>query len=339
MFIAHAPAAMQFSTDPPPEGWCQEYLAHHAIDSCGAQINRIDTYDGVIWFVLAAWSEAKQWCGTEFGLGAYEEGVFTITEHGACFPGEGLEIPTDRWPGPNEGTAIVTTSESWSGNFVPVYYFTGYAYAEGVMPLAINPSTGGGGMANCSSPPNEWDAAAFGAMGVFTEGASVCPSEGGGHVLGPGGGGGLEPTGGGTAVCCYDGTCQITTEAECMVLGGGFYPEWTSCNPNPCIVTLSPDGSGDYPTIQAAVDAVGTGMAIELLDGTYSGEGNHNVSFQGKAITIRSCSDDPLLCVVDCAEDGDPPVPQRGFFFWDHEGLDAKLRGLKIRNARAGGYT
>ncbi len=168
---------MQFSSDPPPEAWCQHYLSHHAIDSCGAQVNRIDTYDGVIWFVLAAWSEAKQWCGTEFGLGSFDPGSFEFTDHGPCYPDEGLEIPTDGWPGPEEGTAFVTTTVDWDGNFQPVYWFAGYAYEDGLVGLTANPSTGFAGTSNCENPPQVYPLDSFGAMGFFQDGVAACPAE------------------------------------------------------------------------------------------------------------------------------------------------------------------
>jgi pectin methylesterase-like acyl-CoA thioesterase len=37
---------------------------------------------------------------------------------------------------------------------------------------------------------------------------------------------------------------------------------------------ILPDGSGDYATIQAAIDAAAPGDVIELADGIFSGPGN-----------------------------------------------------------------
>ena len=50
-------------------------------------------------------------------------------------------------------------------------------------------------------------------------------------------------------------------------------------------------GTGDYATIQDAVDAAWDGDVIVLQPGTYSGRGNCNIDYQGKGITI--CSVDP----------------------------------------------
>jgi len=67
----------------------------------------------------------------------------------------------------------------------------------------------------------------------------------------------------------------------------GAMPAWSDT----CLVR--PDGSGDFATIQAALDAARDGDVIELADGTFTGEGNRDVHFLGKAVTVRSQSADP----------------------------------------------
>lgn len=230
VLIAHFPTMMEFSSDPPLVGWCQHYLDGFAIHSCEDQVNRIDTYDRVIWYVLAAWETGKEFCGTEFGLGEYADSLFLFTDYGPCYPQEGLEIPTGSWPGPNEGTALVSTGASWNGSIVPIYFFAGYAYGEGVLPLGEDPATGFGGWSNCESPPQAWDASAFGAMGLFTDGVAVLP------------GGGPGPAGG-EGACCVSGECQILSSDACSGLGGMFFAEGIPCEPNPCLLQLYGGGS------------------------------------------------------------------------------------------------
>ena len=48
----------------------------------------------------------------------------------------------------------------------------------------------------------------------------------------------------------------------------------------------------DAPTIQAAIDAAADGDIIALADQTFTGPGNRDLSFAGKAITIGSASGD-----------------------------------------------
>ncbi len=71
---------------------------------------------------------------------------------------------------------------------------------------------------------------------------------------------------------------------------------------------VTPDGTGDYPTIQLAVDAVVDGDIIELTPGTFTGDGNRDVDYLGRAITIRSQSGDPAGCVIDCEGTASDPV-------------------------------
>lgn len=59
------------------------------------------------------------------------------------------------------------------------------------------------------------------------------------------------------------------------------------------------DGTGDYPTIQAAIDASQSGDEVVLADGTFTGEGNRDLSF-GKSLTLRSQSGTPSACRIDC---------------------------------------
>jgi hypothetical protein len=221
LLVAHHEPQVEFSHDPPPGGWCELY-APYAISDTSQVVARMDagSGEGRVWFVLAAWSEEKEWCGVEFGLGDYDAALFAVTSSGPCFPpGGGLEIPGPGWPGPTSGTSFVVTSQPWDGNFMPLYAFAGYVYAEagpGVIPLAEHPQSGFGGWGSCDTPPELYAAVCFGAMGVNTDGV-VCPFP-------------PPPLG----ACCLEGSCLVLTEEECQELDMQWYPEWPSCDPNPC---------------------------------------------------------------------------------------------------------
>ncbi|MCK4414565.1 MAG: hypothetical protein KAY32_13585 [Candidatus Eisenbacteria sp.] len=44
-----------------------------------------------------------------------------------------------------------------------------------------------------------------------------------------------------------------------------------------------PDGTGDFPTIQAAIDAALDGDEILLADGTFTGDGNRDLTGQSQS--------------------------------------------------------
>ncbi len=94
------------------------------------------------------------------------------------------------------------------------------------------------------------------------------------------------------------------------------------------IILVRPDGSGTYPTIQAAIDDVSPGAVIYLADGVFAGEGNRDVDFRGKGITVRSLSGDASVCTVDC--NGTAEDPHRGFYFHSGETAAATLEGISI---------
>ena len=91
---------------------------------------------------------------------------------------------------------------------------------------------------------------------------------------------------------------------------------------------VTPDGTGDYPTIQAAVDAAQNGDIIELSDGTFVGDGNRNIGYLGKAITIRSQSGDPHTCTIDCESLG------RAF----HGNMPGSLEGVTVTGGNSDNF-
>ncbi|MBN1844451.1 MAG: right-handed parallel beta-helix repeat-containing protein [Sedimentisphaerales bacterium] len=88
----------------------------------------------------------------------------------------------------------------------------------------------------------------------------------------------------------------------------------------------------DYDTIQEAIDAAGPGQIIEVGPAIYRGDGNRDLDFGGKSITVRSLMG-PEDTIIDCQEESfAEPARHRGFYFHNGEGRDSVLRGFTIRN-------
>ena len=84
-------------------------------------------------------------------------------------------------------------------------------------------------------------------------------------------------------------------------------------------------------TIQEALGAAAINdyEIIELADGTYTGVGNKDLNYLGKAVMVVSKSG-PDHCVIDCEQSG------RGFYFRGGEGRDSVLKGVTIQNGLSG---
>ncbi len=150
-----------------------------AIESCAEQVNTLPTsgFEGFrLFWVLAAWGEEKQWCGTEFGISPDFNNEWYFFEFGPCLANS-IELPTPGWPSAGEGTAIVATDEPWVGDFQPVYFFVGYSYYESLIELDVDPATGFAGFGNCDFPSVAWEAECLGAMGIGDGGGGTycCP--------------------------------------------------------------------------------------------------------------------------------------------------------------------
>lgn len=95
----------------------------------------------------------------------------------------------------------------------------------------------------------------------------------------------------------------------------------------------------DFNTIQAAIDASSNGMVVMVAPGTYTGQGNRDLNFAGKAITIQSTNPyDPAVVaatIIDCQGSGS--AYHRGFYFHSGEGSGSIVSGLTIINGYIGG--
>lgn len=89
--------------------------------------------------------------------------------------------------------------------------------------------------------------------------------------------------------------------------------------------------SPECPTIQAGVDSAAAGDTVLVADGVYSGEGNRDIDFGGKAIVVMS-ENGPEVTIIDCQ--GSSLDPHRAFLFYSGEEATSLVRGFTMQ----GGY-
>jgi len=85
-------------------------------------------------------------------------------------------------------------------------------------------------------------------------------------------------------------------------------------------------------TIQDAIDIAVNGDVILVADDTYTGDGNRDIDFLGKAITVKSVNG-PTNCIINCQ--ASKPQMHRGFYFHTGESSNSILEGFKIINGVA----
>jgi len=98
---------------------------------------------------------------------------------------------------------------------------------------------------------------------------------------------------------------------------------------NARVIWVDDDSPAYFNNIQAAIDYAHDGDSVLVLDGTYTGDGNRDISFRGKAVTVRSLNG-PEKCIIDCQ--GSEAEPHRGFLFHNWEDSNSVLDGFTIRN-------
>lgn len=97
------------------------------------------------------------------------------------------------------------------------------------------------------------------------------------------------------------------------------------------VYVVEPDGP---LTIQDAIDQCGDGDIVELMDGTYTGDGNRDLIITGRDITVRSASNDPTACIIDC--EASNTENHLGFTLDSTVTLDTVIEGLTITHGNHG---
>ena len=85
------------------------------------------------------------------------------------------------------------------------------------------------------------------------------------------------------------------------------------------------DVPANHVTLQEAIDAASNGDTIYVAPGTYTGDSNKNLDFDGKSI-ILICDSQSAACTIDCENSG------RGIYFHGNEDENTILSGFIITN-------
>ena len=97
------------------------------------------------------------------------------------------------------------------------------------------------------------------------------------------------------SVYCYPGPSPCYVTSCTMVDYCMFYCDST--------LYVKADGTGDVPTIQDAIDAAADGYTIFLGNGVFTGPGNRDIDFYGKAISLQACRGNPDSCIITVHSD------------------------------------
>lgn len=93
----------------------------------------------------------------------------------------------------------------------------------------------------------------------------------------------------------------------------------------------------EYETIQAAINDSVSGDTVIVAPGTYTGNGNRDIDFLGKAITVRSTDPNNPCVVAATVIDCESSTGHRGFYFHSGEDGNSIVSGLTITRGRVTG--
>jgi len=129
---------------------------------------------------------------------------------------------------------------------------------------------------------------------------------------------------------CFFSCLAPDTSAETMLYVDDNAPN-DPAHGDPDAGDAQENGSFAHPfdAIQEAIDTASDGDTIVVLNGTYTGDGNRDIDFNGKAVALVS-QNGPQDCIIDCQ--GSEADPHRGFHFHNGEGNDSIVEGFTIRN-------
>ncbi len=127
-----------------------------------------------------------------------------------------------------------------------------------------------------------------------------------------------------------NGDFRLQASSPCMpdsLLGCGLVGAYgQGCSGDTLVV--DPEGEGTYPTVQAALGSCGAWGVIQLVDGTFTGDGNRDIELPAWPLTICSKSGDPSACLIGGQDT--PPSSHFAFRFQEGQGQEVMIRGIGL---------
>jgi cytochrome c5 len=97
------------------------------------------------------------------------------------------------------------------------------------------------------------------------------------------------------ACCATDGTCSVTTQADCESAGGTYQGDDTSCSPNPCEAT--PDGATLFANNCSACHG-SDGSGPPDITGSTAAELSAKIDAGGLHATYSSLTDAEIAAIA-----------------------------------------
>lgn len=175
-----------------------------------------------IWYVMAAFPESPgpvDLGGIDFGFEDFDACNIEFVDHGPCNDGF-LTLPSDSWPGPIEGVALLFKFARRT-EVVEIYWFATYVYGPASIELGPDRTRRMGpigAFVDTGVPPEEDEIYDYGILGFGEDGYNPYGS----------------PDGDVEGACCVDDMCCVVSRQECEALGGDYQGDRTDCFPNPC---------------------------------------------------------------------------------------------------------
>jgi hypothetical protein len=223
----------------------------------------------VVWFLAAFLPTASpRVLAVCFGIDFDEVNLDSSVRRGICGPAGSVEVPDSGWPANLAGNLVQFGNTIVGDTFFPFYYFQIDNNSGGIgnpyFCSDINPTVGYASFIDDSSPRISDRITRFGCVKWYGAGSNECPGAASigaccfldGHCemlseqqcmgspeyqqwIGPGTAclpnNPCAPQMG--ACCSPDDGCVVTAAAACQA-PNVWFPEWTTCQPNPCSVPV-----------------------------------------------------------------------------------------------------